>query len=447
MGGGQDNPLESDTALLKTSSFLGRRLPPLLLAALLLFLPSWAEKADLPPQHEGKPTNYAQLWIDETATVTPAAVAETLSDLSRQGSRFDHIVIMSHGFDLDEKTSTQQLEWLSDKFLREFKSKGAQKVGLVSLQWHSATGAALVPFGGDYLRKVSLARSAGRGPGRQLLLALQDKYPETHISLVGHSTGCELTTAAIVPELTYDGTEPFVETYQPQRELKILMHFLVGSDVNYDQFYTGKVSANQAVGRIAMTWQTMVPLLPEDKDEVLILRSHFIGRPTGTRFPRLTLEQLDKAVSERRWLIDSREIPMSHLFVDYFSDDRVSRFSDALKYLANPQAPKPAQIDDMDKVLAAPNDLRHLAPALDNESCGVTFYALWRIERLLCGDARHMTDETYEKVIETLRTYPQKLWRTQKSSECQTVRQGTFPTPKMMTKAGAPSWARPAKWR
>ena len=398
-------------------------------------------------QHEGKPSNYAQLFIDESAVVTPEQIAETLSDLAHQGDRFDHIVVMTHGFDLDEKVSTQQLEWLSDKFLREFNTKGAQKVGLVSLQWHSATGAALFPLGGDYLRKMALARSAGRGPGRQLLLALQDKYPDSHISLIGHSTGCELTTAALVPEIVYDGTTPFVETFEPQRELKVLMHVLVGSDVDYDLFYKGQVTAAQTIGRCRLVWQTMVPVVPKDKDEVLVLRAHFIGRPLGSRFPRLTLEQLDQAVSERRWLIDSHEIPFSHFFVDYFTDERVARLSDAMKSLANPKAPRPVLLETLDKVVAAPADVKTLAKFLDDDSAGVTFFALWRLERMLCKDARHLTDETYENIIELLRTYSQKIWRTHRDSECVTIQKGIFPTPEMMTRAGAPPWARPDKWK
>lgn len=402
---------------------------------------------ELPPERDGKPVYFAQFWIDESATVGPDAVAQTLADLARQGDRFDHILVMSHGFDLDEKTSTRQLELLSEKFLHEFQTKGAQRIGLVSLQWQSATGATLFPLGGDYLRKIALARSAGRGPARELLLALQETYPESHISLLGHSTGNELTTAALVPELVYDGTEPFVDTFAPEQELKVLIHFLVGSDVNYDLFYTGQVSPEQAVGRSRLVWQTMVPVLPDDKDNVLILRAHFIGRPTGSRFPRLTPEQLDKAVKERRWLIDSHNIPISHLFVDYFKDARIEHMADTMKSLANPKAPKPQLLADLEAVLAAPNDVASIAPHLDHRSSGVTFYALWRLEQLLCQGSQHLTDETYEKAIQTLRTYPQKIWRTYRNYECQTLRRELFPSSDMMTRAGAPDWARPAKWR
>lgn len=303
------------------------------------------------------------------------------------------------------------------------------------------------PLGGDYLRKVALARSAGRGPARKLLLALQEKYPEAHISLLGHSTGNELTTAALSPEIVYDGTEPFVETFEPQKEVRVLMHFLVGADINYDLYYKGQVSAAQSIERSALVWQTMVPILPEDKDNVLILRAHFIGRPMGTRFPRLTQEQLDKAVSDRRWLIDSQDIPISHKFVDYFKDERVERMADTMKFLANPKAPKPSQLSDMEEVLAAPDDIATLTPHLDNRSCGVNFYALWRLEKMLCPGSEHLVDETYEKAIEMLRTYPQKIWRTHKHNDCQTIRQGLFPSETMMTRAGAPSWARPKKWR
>ena len=415
----------------------------LLLACLLL--PALAEEP-LPPKHDGKPTNYAQLWVDETAVVTDAAVAETLSDLTKQGQEFDHILVMTHGFDLDEKTSTQQLEWLTDKFVREFHTKGAQKIGLVGLQWHSATGALIVPIGGDYLRKVALARSAGRGPTRQLLLALQERYPNAHLSLLGHSTGCDVMTAALVPEVQYDGTDPFVPAYKPERPLKLLMNMQIGSDVEYDLYATGKVSAEQTFGRVALTWQTMVPLQPEDMDEVLILRSHFIGRPAGGQFPKLTPEQLDFAVSKRRLLLDSEEVPRSHFFVDYLKDSRVTRISDAMKFMANPKAPKPPEIDQLDQVLAAPESVKSLAPFLD-QNCGTTFFALWRLERMMCGSSVHLTDGTIQDIVDTLRAYTQKLWRQQKHSSCKTFRDGIFPTEKMMTKGGAPPWARPAKWK
>ena len=422
-------------------------LHPILLFCLLtcLWKPAFAEEP-LPAKHDGKPTNYAQLWVDETATVTDQAVAETLQDLTQQGDQFDHILVLTHGFDLDEQTSTQQLEWLTNKFVREFRTKGAQKIGVVGLQWHSATGALIVPIGGDYLRKVALARSAGRGPTRQLLLALQERYPQSHLSVLGHSTGCDVMTAALVPEIQYDGTEPFVPSYRPEQPLKILMSVLIGSDVEYDLYAKGQVTAEQTFGRVALTWQTMVPLQPDDMDEVLILRSHFIGRPAGGQFPKLTMEQLDYAVSHRRLLLDSEAIPRSHYFVDYLKDERVTRISDALKFLANPKARKPAEIDQLDQVLAAPDNVKKLAPHLD-ENCGTTFFALWRLERMMCGSSVHLTDGTLQTIVDTLRSYTQKLWRQQKHSPCKTFREGIFPTEKMMTKGGAPPWARPAKWK
>lgn len=428
-------------------SFL-RLLYQLTVPLLLLLLLTVAAPAEdeLPPEHEGKPTNYAQLWVDETATVTDAAIKETLEDLTRQGEEFDHILVMTHGFDLAEKKSTQQLEWLAEKFQREFRTKGAQKIGLVGLQWHSETGAFIFPIGGDYLRKIALARSAGRGPTRQLLMALQDRYPKTHLSVLGHSTGCEVMTAALVPEIVYDGTEPFVATYKPEQPLKILMSVMIGSDVEYDLYAKGKVNAEQTFGRVQLTWQTMVPLQPDDMDEILILRSHFIGRPAGGQFPKLSQEQLDYAVSKRRLFLDGQEIPRSHYFVDYLKDERVARLSDALKYLANPHAPKPAELDQLDQVLAAPNEVKALAPYLD-ENGGTTFYALWRFERLLCASSVHLTDGTIQELVDTLRAYTQKLWRQQKHSECKTFRDGIFPTEKMMTRGGAPPWARPDKWK
>lgn len=394
-----------------------------------------------------KPQHYAQLWVDDTAIVTPQALKQTLADLATQGSDFTHVLVMTHGFDLDEASSTRQLDALAARFKHEFKTKGSQKLGIVCLQWHSATGATLMPLTGDYLRKVALARSVGHGPARQLLFALQGKYPKANLSFVGHSLGCELMAAALTPEITYDGTLPFVPTFEPKRELKILLQAYIGSDSNYNLYQMGQVSAAQTIGRAKLFWQTMVPLQPELRDKVLVMKAHLFSRPLGSRYPGLAVEQLDAAVSGRRWVCDSKDIPHGHNFVDYFTDARVAALSDAMKFLANPKAPKPSLLVTLDKVLAAPADAEVLARYLDDEDAGVTFYALWRLEKLLCKNSVHLTDETYDKTIETLRSYPKQLWRTQKDSPCETIRRGIFPTKAMMTRAGAPDRSRPDKWR
>jgi hypothetical protein len=293
-----------------------------------------------------------------------------------------------------------------------------------------------------YWEKISVARSVGRGPARELLLAIQKAYPKAHLSVLAHSMGCEVAAAAVVPELSYADQVPFVPTHEPQAPVKLNLLALFGSDLDYDIWSQSGVEASTLTGRLSLLWQTLAPNEADKKDKVLSYRARLRGKAAGSTFPKMTLAQLDAMVGGRRLLVDSEDIPSDHAFGNYYDQSRVSRLVPVMRYLANPKLAKPPYLERLDRILTAPNSQQALLTYLDAPTAGEIFYALWRLERLNCGDARHLTDDTVQKIGRLLKETPQKIWRVAPKSDCQTIRAEQFPTPTQMTRAGAPAWAR-----
>ena len=418
------------------------RLLLLLLGLLLLGGPVWTQDQD--PDEEGSPTEatlspsgYASLWVDKSAVVTPAAVEKTLADANALESDPEQIVVFIHGFKKPRDGSTRDFNALTQRLQPMF-AKDSTQVMFVGLQWESATKASLLKMQKTYLDTVPLARSVGRGPARQLLLELQKRYPKAHVSVFAHSMGCEVAAAALLPEIRYDDQQPYVETYKPSEQVQLDMLTLAGSDLDFDFWYKSDISARKFEGRCRFTWLTVADHL-ERGDRVLNMRSRVRGKAAGATFPRMTLEQLDQTISERRLFLDHREIPINHKFLNYYELPRLERIVATLRYLTAPRAPEPDEIAELDEILAAPSEMEVLLPYLDRASYSAKFYALWRIERMNCGDARHMTDLTLLNVVNMLKDRPKKIWTERPKSDCVTIKKGQFPTEKLMIKAGAPS--------
>ena len=285
-----------------------------------------------------------------------------------------------------------------------------------------------------YRETVPLARSVGRGPTRELLLELQKEYPKAHLSVFAHSMGCEVAAAALLPEIVYHEYVPFVDPFRPDHAVQLDMIVLAGSDLDYDFWYKSGISARALENRTRLTWLTVADYLTKG-DKVLNTRKRIRGRAGGSSFPRMTLEQLDQTVGERRIFIDQRSIPRGHQFLDYYETKRLDRILSTLRYLTAARAPEPEEIEVLDEILAAPNRPGALLPYLDEPGYTAKFYALWRIERLNCGDARHMTDLTLDDIVELLRSDPQKVEEMRSSTECVTVQKAHFPTEKTLTEA------------
>jgi len=408
------------------------RLSSILLLLLILTL------APLSAQETG--TDFAPLWIEKDGVTTAEAVQDTLDQLHRQQPDPEQIFVLVHGFKKPRAGSTRDFNILGERLREQFEGTGT-RLGLVGVQWDSSTGIEKAK-GLDALRMirayhetVPLARSVGRGPTRALLLALQERYPKAHITVFAHSMGCEVAAAAVLPEIEYEEYQPFVEAHRPDDDVKLDMLVLAGSDLDYDFWYKSKISPREMEGRTRLIWLTVADYLTKG-DKVLNTRRRIRGRAGGSSFPRLTLPQLDQTVSERRLFLDQKEIPRSHQFLDYYEEDRLSRIVGALRYLTEPRAPQPDELAELDEILAAPNELSQLLTYLDRPGYAAKFYAMWRVERENCGDARHMTDLTLDKVVEYLRHEPKKIDQLKGKSECLTVKSGQFPTPKTRAEAG-----------
>lgn len=392
------------------------------------------------PEEVQVPDGFASLWVEKDGAFTPDAIQRTLDDLAQQQNDPEQIVVFIHGFKKPRAGSTRDFNELV-KRVRSQLEKNNTRVGIVGVQWDSSInipntkGLNALKVMRAYHEAIPLARTVGRGPTRALLLALQEKYPKAHISMFAHSMGCELAAAAILPETVYEEYPPFGETYRPKTDVELEMLVLAGSDLDYDFWYKSGVDADEVEQRSRLTWFTVADYLTKG-DKVLNTRKRVRGLAGGSAFPRMTLPQLDQAIAERRIFIDQKDIPRSHQFLDYYTDERLERIIATLRYLTEPRAPQPEEMADLDEILAAPDDMELLLEYLDHASYASKFYATWRIERINCGDARHMTDLTLEEILETLRSEPQKIAEMRPGCDCQSVKKGQFPSPKVMEEAG-----------
>ena len=411
------------------------------LMLLMLCVPVWGDDKELPAPTVA-PVGYAQLWIDETGLASVETLKATLAELKEQEPNPEQIFVFIHGFDDPRDYTTNEYNELVQRIQEQYKDHPT-RLGMVGLQWDSAVTGSILSTDKVYFEKIPLARSIGRNPARHLLFALQDRHPKAHITLLAHSMGCEIAAAALLPEISYADYEPFVDTYLPAKTLKISMMVLAGSDLDYDFWYKSQLPGKDLTERCGLTWATMSDYLGKG-DKVLNVRGKIRGKAGGAAFPRMTLDQLNQTVSRRQWYLDHQNIPRDHLFQVYYDSARLKNLVAALRFLTE-KGPKPKAFAELDQVLAAPDDLNILLPYLDSENYAVKFYALWRIEKINDGDARHMTDLTLEKIATMLKDHPQQIWREMKTTDCVTVRKGQFPTEKTMIKAGAPPWANKEK--
>ncbi len=386
------------------------------------------------------PEGFASLWVEKNAGFTLDEVRQTLAELARQETDPEQIIVFIHGFKKPRAGSTRDFNALAKQVEEQF-AKDSTRVALVGVQWDSsvdipkAKGLDALRMIRAYHDAVPLARSVGRGPTRALLLALQERYPKAHLSVFAHSMGCEVAASALLPEIDYEEYEPFGETFRPQDDVRLDLLVLAGSDLDYDFWYKSGISAKEMEERTRLAWLTVADYLTKG-DKVLNTRRRIRGRAGGSSFPRLTMEQLDQTVAEARLFFDNHDIPRSHQFLDYYSDERLARILAALRYITLPRAPQPDELAILDEILAAPDDPDVLLPLLDSPGYAAKFYALWRLERLNCGNSRHMTDLTLDEMTELLKLDPKKLPDVIDGCECHTVRKHQFPSPKQLKEAG-----------
>lgn len=398
------------------------------LLTLFLVLPALAQDAAVP------------VWLGDGSLLAAADLELAIQQMLKNQPKPQHIVVLAHGYHTTREESAAQFQEIGKRFQDQYAQRN-EKVLVIGLQWESAIAGAGVPWEAEeaYLDMVGRARNVGHNAARQLLLRVAKQFPKVDTSIYGHSLGCEVSAACLLPEIHYGDDRPVSSAYLPNQDLYFQLVSLVGSDLDYDIWYKSGVVFRAKKPRTRMLYMTISPYLG-DRDKTLQMRQMSRGMAGGSAFPRMTVEQCDTVYKNRAIMFDNRGIPTDHSYTTYYDDARVQRLVGIAAFLANPKAPKPIELAEADKILKLPNSLDAIVPYLDSELISSQMYALWRVERINCGSSIHMCDETLGKLALMLRNTPAKVKKSRPDSPCKTVQKGIWPTEKTMTRAGAPSW-------
>ena len=398
------------------------------LFTLLLMLPALAQDAAVP------------VWLGDGSLLSTADLETAIGRMVKNQPKPKHIVVLAHGYHTTREESEAQFQEIGKRFQDQYALRN-EKVLVVGLQWESAIAGAGVPWEAEeaYLNMVGRARNVGHNAARQLIMRVNKQFPKVDTCIYGHSLGCEVSAACLLPEINYGDDLVKSTAYQPQQDLFFPMVSLVGSDLDYDIWYKSGVTFRAKKPRTRMLYMTISPYLG-DRDKTLQVRQMSRGMAGGSAFPRMTVEQCDTVYKNRAIMFDNRGIPTDHAYTSYYDDARVARLVGIASFLVNPKAPKPVELDEADKILKLPNKLEAIVPYLDAELISSQMYALWRVEQINCGSSIHMCDETLGKLAMMLRNTPTRIKKERADSKCVTVKKGIWPTEKTMTRAGAPSW-------
>lgn len=426
-------------------------------------------------------------WLGEGAQISEFTIGETLYNVHRIQDQPDHIVVLVHGYNVPREDGANQFQEVADRCYGALTKLGKSSV-VVGLEWDSAAPGAQTPWRAKnaYLTKVERARVVGHNAARQVLLRLQKEFPHAKINVLAHSLGCEVSAGAMFPNMVYEDEIPKTGSYDPAQAMHWNSWALTGSDLDYNVWYNGQIEFDSPQSRANLMWMTISPYVGNGfRDQVLQVRQMARGMAGGSALPRMTERQYDSVFSRRAVFFDQRDIPQGHEFVRYFSEARLGRILAAAVWIgehpsqgslpaagtplsvpvvrpetpsgfvgpvlessevAAPRVtvekPEPEELSDLDKVLAAPNRIEELLPWLETPNSSAQLYALWRLERILCGGSKHFADETLDKVTRLLRSKPRTVWAERETSPCESVRRGYWPTEALMIKAGAPAWSR-----
>ena len=388
--------------------------------------------------------SFIPVWTGEGQAFTEPALNALMTQCTAKEPRPDHIVVMIHGYDNTQEQSQQLFQEVAPRVSSAF-ARSNKRVMILGLQWDSAPPGGKTPWKAEeaYMKMVPRARSMGHGPARQLLLRLQKQYPKARMHLLAHSMGCEAAAACALPEMAYtDGLESS-PPLQPKKDLMFGLLALCGSDLDYDVWYKTRVNFRNKNPRVRLMWMTISKYVGDVRDKTLVARKVSRGPAGGSAFPRMTEEQYNLLFKGRAAVFDNQDIPPTHHFGLYYSEERVNDLVQAMVFLGDAKAPKPQELVEAEKVLALPNQVSAILPFLDGPTFTGRAYAVWRLESVMCGGPKHMTDGTLENVARLLRNKPREVWDVAKDCPCKMVKAGYWPTDAQMEEAGAPSWAKP----
>lgn len=382
------------------------------------------------------------IFVDKGALLSESDLKGFLDSAQQALSQPDEVVVLLHGYAAPREESARDYRQLSARIQANARAHG-EKVLIVGLQWDSTVnGLAFWNAQSDYQGMVPRAREVGHLAARQLLLGLQSRFPQAHYQIFAHSMGCEVAAACLLPDMAYTDGYRSGEVFEATRPARVDLVAMVGCDLDYDVWWRTKVKLPPDNPAFRLLWMTVAPFSGE-RDGTLQMRKMIRGVAAGSTLPRMTEAQFDGIFGSRSLILDDQAIPHDHEILEYLDESRLERILAAARYLAHPNQPEPAELSEADRVLKLADDAQALRIWLDRPPLSTQMYALWRLERLLCGSSKHMSDGTMEEVSNLLRVTPHEVWKARESSKCETVRRGYWPAEPQMERAGAPSWAKP----
>lgn len=394
---------------------------------------------------------YTGVWVDDSATLNDETLDQMVAGVTQQQADPQHIVIFIHGLATPRAVSAKQYQVLSKNAMAQFDKYG-QRAAVVGLQWNSDMGPpklwlkkvieATLGLSNDnpYLRKVALARNVGATAGRQMFIKLHEKFPHAAIDVMAHSLGCDVTRNIFAYEIKegsakrVPGAPEPTAPFAPTIPIDFNLVAFAGADVDYDLLYKSDTPI-QARGVARLFWLTTGGVRnPDDQDLVLTLRGFARGRALGNSIPHLHRGQIDMLCKTRRIVFDGSDIPENHAFLHYYDDKRLTRIIDASVALTDP-GHHCKLLDTLQAVIDAPADPKVLVKFFDERQLAVTYYALWRLEIMLCGQPKHLQDGYLERIALLLHDDPKAIERERWIGPCLVVRQGYWPDSRTMYEA------------
>lgn len=379
---------------------------------------------------QAPPNGYVPVWIEKTGQLADADVLQAVNSLALENPQ--NIVILVHGYATPRADSTAQYTELAKRIRAEFAKQG-KPVSVLGVQWNSEVGSVVF----DYGDTVTVARGVGRYAMRQVLLALRQKFPAAHLAVWGHSMGTELTMAALKPQLVFDADSAKLPIYQADKPIQLDEFALCGSDLDYDVLYKGGAHALDG-SKVKLIWMTCAYNFGRREDEVLKARETARGLAAGSVIPRMTAEEYDAGMAAKKVIFDNQNIPENHSFLEYYNADRIAQLVGAMLWVGDSKRPKPQELLLIDEVALQPDIPKLIAPYLDHAHMTPRIYAMWRLEKLLCGNSQHLADDYLRNLQKILIEKPRAIKGMRPESPCQSVKQGFIPTQKQMQRAGAP---------
>jgi pimeloyl-ACP methyl ester carboxylesterase len=263
---------------------------PTLLAVLLAAV-SAVQAADAPGA-------FVPVRAGEDGRIPAAALSAALDAVGRSGHP-RHVVVLVHGFNTPYHRSAEHYEHAAALLRRQF-DRLNEPVSVVGLQWPSSAGALrewlpksfasflLKKLGfrnavrDPYLAKIPVDRAVGRVGLRQVVFALQERFPEAGVHLIGHSMGAEVIAHAVAPDITeIPKAGPAPE--EPERPCSVGLVALLGADLDYNAIDRAP-PRTPGTGLPRLLWVTF-PRFDAAEDRALRVRRLVRGRgPSATVF-------------------------------------------------------------------------------------------------------------------------------------------------------------------